>query len=96
MIKDFKIYKKNFTVATMILVAVAMTGCAKKETQIVQQEQSIEQDQNQDGKTYYSTYDEEQQEFIWEEVPEEERPGCGRRRRRQDAQQDQGAHHRCG
>ncbi len=72
MIKDFKIYKKNFTVATMILVAVAMTGCAKKETQIVQQEQSIEQDQNQDGKTYYSTYDEEQQEFIWEEVPEEE------------------------
>ncbi len=77
MIKNLKAYKKNFTLATMVLMAVAMTGCAKKEeTQTVQQEQTIEQDQNQglsqDGKIYYSTYDSDQQEFIWQEVTEEE------------------------
>lgn len=71
MIRKLKAYKKNFTVATMVLVAVAMTGCSKKEEQ---PDQNIEQTQvfNQDNSIYYSTYDENSQDFIWQEISEEE------------------------
>ena len=68
MIKNLKAYKKNFTLATMVLMAVAMTGCAKKEET---PEQTVEL-YTEDHSTYYSTYDENNQEFVWEEIPEDE------------------------
>ena len=68
MIKNLKAYKKNFTLATMVLMAVAMTGCAKKEET---PEQTVEL-YTEDHSTYYSTYDENDQEFVWEEIPEDE------------------------
>lgn len=68
MIKNLKAYQKNFTLATMILMTIAMTGCTKKEEA---PEQTLEY-YNEDNSTYYSTYDENEQNFVWEEIPEDE------------------------